>query len=84
MLEAMKRRRKLRDQKAQIDLAIWFTPAGRAERVEVIKSTGQPELDQLYVEIARSVDLSAVPQPPDLKQPRYFRPGAQEARFGLN
>ena len=78
MLEAMRKRKRLREQKSQIDLALWFTPEGRVERVEVLRSSGKADLDQLYVDAARSFDLSGVPQIASVPQPRRLRPGSRE------
>lgn len=54
--DAMRRRRRLKDQRVELTLQVWATTDGRLERVVLARSSGHPELDSLTVDTAASID----------------------------
>jgi TonB family protein len=64
--DAFRRNRKLRAASTRVELRIWIESSGRISRVQPVKSTGDPEVDQ---ELESAVGTSLPPPPPDLPMP---------------
>lgn len=75
---AFQRSRKLQFAEARVELRIWVSPSGEVERVQLLRSTGDEELDRA-IEGVRGVKLRDA-LPPDLPNPAVYRFTARKVR----
>lgn len=75
---AFQRNRKLQFAEARVEIRIWVSPSGEVERVQLLRSTGDDELDRA-IEGVRGVKLRDA-LPPDLPNPAVYRFTARKVR----
>ncbi|AXQ30357.1 energy transducer TonB [Solimonas sp. K1W22B-7] len=77
VLQAMERRNRLKDKKHDVTAQVWLDAAGRVERVKLVGSTGESDLDQMILDTLRSMAQIDEPPPGDMPQPVNVRLGAR-------
>eukprot|EP01035_Chromulina_nebulosa_P059409 gene59409-81317_t len=70
---AVQRQRRLLEARFAITVQIWLAPDGSTERVELLRSTGRPELDRLLKDTLKNMPKLSEPPPKDLPQPAVIR-----------
>lgn len=70
---AVQRQRRLLEARFAITVQIWLAADGSTERVELLRSTGRPELDRLLKDTLKNMPKLSEPPPKDLPQPAVIR-----------
>lgn len=71
--DAVEQQKKLRHTSYRVMVKLWFAADGRPERAELVRSTGNEEVDRLLTEALN--DMAKLPEPPpkDMPQPVVLR-----------
>lgn len=67
--QALQRQRQLYDTRYEVPALIWIAADGTVERVQLIESSGKPEIDRLLVRAIESMPKLPQPPPQDMPQP---------------
>jgi TonB family protein len=67
--QALQQQRRLYDARYEVPALIWIGRDGQVERVELIRSSGKPEIDRLLVRTIESMPRLPQPPPQDMPQP---------------
>ncbi|MBL6749567.1 MAG: TonB C-terminal domain-containing protein [Nevskia sp.] len=67
--EAIERQRKLTSQPYRVPIEVWLAADGRLERVELLRSTGNADLDKLLKNTLGGASRITTPPPKDMQQP---------------
>jgi len=70
---------KLKGTPYRIEVRIWLSKDGRFEREEIVKGTGDRELDVLIGNALRQVSALQQPLPPNVRQPLLIRVTSSDA-----
>jgi len=70
---------KLKGTPYRIEVRIWLSKDGRFEREEIVKGTGDRELDSLIGNALRQVSALQQPPPPNVRQPLLIRVTSSDA-----
>ncbi|HEY1614392.1 MAG TPA: TonB family protein [Rhizomicrobium sp.] len=55
------------------DMEVWVEPGGKMERAQVVKSSGDPKVDQMLVEVVQQMPALDEPPPSTLEFPQRVR-----------
>jgi TonB family protein len=67
--DALQKQRRLNGVRYRIAVQIWLSDSGAPLRVELVNSTGKPEIDAVLQESLRNMPKLAEPPPKDMPQP---------------
>jgi protein TonB len=70
---------KLRSTSYQIEIRVWLTKDGRFQREEIVRGTGDRELDALIRSGLNQLGSVSAPVPPNLPQPLHIRVTSSDA-----
>jgi TonB family protein len=74
--QALQQQRRLYDAKYTVPVLIWIRADGAIDRVELVESSGKPEIDRLLVRAIESMPKLPQPPPQDMPQPIATRVSA--------
>lgn len=66
--DAVEQQKKLRSTRYRVMVKLWFAADGRLERAELVRSTGNEEVDRLLTEALN--DMAKLPEPPPKGMPQ--------------
>jgi protein TonB len=69
--DAFRKMKKTRTAQARVEIKVWVEPDGRVSRVQLLRSTGDPELDQAIRSVVGVRLREALP--PDIPSPVIYR-----------
>lgn len=75
--EAVQKQRRFKGQRFTATLQVWLSADGTPTRVELLKSTGKPEIDQALREAVSQMARPPEMPPKDLPQPALVRVASQ-------
>ncbi|WP_051278431.1 energy transducer TonB family protein [Solimonas flava] len=67
--QALQKQRRLYDARWEIPALIWLDETGAVQRVELLESSGKPEIDRLIVSTIEAMPQLPQPPPKDMPQP---------------
>ncbi|MGH8447248.1 MAG: energy transducer TonB family protein [Solimonas sp.] len=67
--QALQKQRRLYDARYAVPALIWLDADGAVQRVELLESTGKPDIDRLIVSVIEAMPRLPQPPPKDLPQP---------------
>ena len=74
--QAVEKQRKLRETKFKVTVQVWIAADGSTQRVEIYKSTGDPDIDRLLEESLAAMPRLAEMPPKGMPQPVVLRVSA--------
>lgn len=70
---ALQKQRRLAGQKFQVVVELWLKPDGAVDRVDVVRSTGKADVDQVIAETLTAMARLPQPPPKDMPMPVVLR-----------